>query len=177
LDGSDQEIIAQVLAGDRDQFRALVERHGRALLGYLRRKLSRPEEAHELFQEAFVRAFERLGTLRDRDRFRGWLIAIARNALQRRLRRPTPVSLEAEGRAGPEAEPGAALERRELGDSIRREVAALPPRQREVFELRIYQELSHAEIAGLLGITEESARANFYQAARRLRERLAESES
>jgi RNA polymerase sigma-70 factor (ECF subfamily) len=167
---SDREIIAEVLAGDRERFGVLVERHGRALLGYLRRRVP-ADEAVELFQETVVRSFEGLAGLREPGRFRGWMITIAHNSLRKRLRRVEPLPLEAAGLALAPDEVGG-LERGEDRARIARAVAALPPRQREVFELRVAEELSHAEIAGLLDIREESSRANYYQAVRKLRAEL-----
>ena len=60
---------------------------------------------------------------------------------------------------------------------MREEIELLPPRQREVFDLRMNHDLSHSEIARLLGITEASSRANHYQALRRLRGRFSEEEA
>ena len=65
-------------------------------------------------------------------------------------------------------------ESRDALAAVRGEIEQLPPRQREVFDLRMNHGLSHAEIARLLGITEESSRANHYQALRRLRARFPE---
>jgi RNA polymerase sigma-70 factor (ECF subfamily) len=168
----DPELVAEVLAGDRERFAGLVERHGRALLGFLARRARTREEARELFQESWVAAFEGLGSLRDRAGFRGWLLSIGHKLLLKRLRRAEALPLERAGELAGRAPERASGERRDLAAKIDRAVASLPPRQREVFELRAVQELSHAEIARLLAISEESSRASFYQAARKLRARL-----
>lgn len=170
MEESDRELIAAVLAGDRDRFGVLVDRHGPALLAFLARRTRGREEARELFQETLVRAFEGLGDLRAGERLRSWLISIAHNTLRQRLRRPRdepfPLDLPAP------AEDRERLEREESAARARAAVAALPPRQREVFELRVVGELEHARIGELLGITEENSRANFHQAMRSLRARL-----
>jgi RNA polymerase sigma-70 factor (ECF subfamily) len=168
---TDSEIVARVLAGDRECFGELVERHGRALLGYLGRRTG-AEEARELFQETLVRAFEGLGGLRDPERVRGWMISIASNTLGKRRRRREPLPLEAAGTRHAPDETGAGLEAAERRARIEHAVGGLPERQREVFELRALQELSYAEVADLLGIREDNARANFHQAVRKLREKL-----
>ena len=176
MEPTDADLVAGVLAGDRDLFGTLVERHGRVLLGYLQRRARGPDQARELFQETWVRAYEGLGRLKDGQALRPWLIAIASNTLIKRLRRAEPLSLEELGPSvlGPSAAPGPGegVEREELRARIEREVAGLPGRQREVFELRALSGLSHADVAALLGIREDAARANYYQAVRKLRARL-----
>jgi RNA polymerase sigma-70 factor (ECF subfamily) len=140
--------------------------------------LDNREDAREAFQETFLRAYERLGTLREAGRLRSWLLSIALNFARQRLREAGREAGEAPhgdaGRAGhapPASEP---VERAELSARLRSEIDALPPRQREVVELRMNAELSHAEIGEVLGISEESSRASYYQAVRRLRSRMEE---
>lgn len=176
LERTDAEIVAAVLAGDRERFGVLVDRHGRALLGFLRRRTG-GEEARELFQATWVEAFEGLAGLRDPARLRSWLVSIAHNLVRRRARGPSPTSLdEVEGRPASGEPVGAGLERRELAARIRAAVARLPGRQREVFELRAVAELPYAEIAAALDIREDNARAHFHQAARKLRALLDEDD-
>lgn len=163
--------MERVLAGDRSPFHAIVDRHARPLLSALARGAADPEEVREVYQETWVRALERLEELRDPSRLRSWLLSIAFNLQRQRLRRPRPEGLD-EARV-PEAPPELdRVERDELRARVGEEVARLPEGQRRVVELRLQQELSHAEIAGLLGITPENARAHLYQGLRRLRERL-----
>ena len=179
LDTTDGDIITQVLAGDRDRFHELVQRHAAPLWGTVRASLSNRDDAHEVFQETWLRAFQRLDSLRDPRRLRAWLVTIALNLVRQHLRRrsipaePDAVLEEALG-VGERAEERAARVE-ELG-LLRERLAALPPRQREVMDLRIHHELSHAEIADVLGIREDASRANYYQALRRLRESFAENE-
>jgi RNA polymerase sigma-70 factor (ECF subfamily) len=174
----DRELLDRVLAGETEGFDAIVTRHGAPVWGALRRLLGNADDVREVFQETFLRAFERLDSLRDAARLRSWLVSIALNLARERLRGPrstelavdpgTELAVRADG--GPPA--SAELERAEDAARVRAEVAALPPRQRQVVELRMDAELSHAEIALLLGISEESSRANFYQGMRRLKARL-----
>lgn len=184
MHASDHDIIVRVLAGDRESFHDLVRRHESPLWATLRWRLRNLEDAREVFQETWLRAFEGLARLRDPGRLRSWLLSIALNLARQRLRRPaaSPEEIDARGgggladREGEEAEPGAELERREEIASLRVEIESLPPRQREVVDLRVNHALSHAEIAGLLEISEESSRANYYQALRRLRTRMGAGE-
>jgi RNA polymerase sigma-70 factor (ECF subfamily) len=169
---SDAEIVQAVLAGDRERFGVLVDRHGRALFGFAIRRTAGRDEAREVFQETLVRAFERLASLRDAHQVRGWLFGIASRVLlqRRRLGRAPERDASVHELAAPQRSD--ALERSETSARIARAVGELPERQREVFELRALHELSHAQIAELLGISEESSRASFYQAVKKLRERL-----
>jgi RNA polymerase sigma-70 factor (ECF subfamily) len=169
----DLELIRTVLAGDRHRFHEIVQRFSGPLLGTLRRVLGDPEERRDVLQETWTRAFERLEDLRSPERLRSWLVSIALNLARERARRPRPVSLEdlpGESLAAPRG--GPACDEADVVALVRREIALLPARQAEVFDLRMNHELSHAEIAALLGISEESSRANYYQALRRLRARF-----
>jgi RNA polymerase sigma-70 factor (ECF subfamily) len=178
LDGSDPELVAAVLAGERDRFGALVARHGPALTAWLGRKVRDREEAREVFQETWVRAFEGLAELRDGLRLRAWLISIAHNVLRQRMRRPAeaPLAVEVEEDRGG-AVVGAAIERDEFAARARTALGRLSARQREIFRLRVEQELSHAEIGALLAISEENSRAHFHLAIRALRIELGEDDA
>ncbi len=170
MEPSDGEIIAGVLDGERQSFALLVERHGSALLAWIRSRARGAEEARELFQDTWMRAYQGLGHLRDPSRLRGWLLGIAANALHKRRRRAGALAFEPLGAFEPQARVDPLqLEQSESAGRVRAAVAGLPPRQREVFELRALVGLDHGEIAERLGIREDNARANYYQAVRRLR--------
>jgi RNA polymerase sigma-70 factor (ECF subfamily) len=171
---SDAELVRRVLAGERERFETLVDRHARALYAILRGRLRSAEDAREAFQETWLRAFESLSSLRDGERFRAWLVSIARNELKRAARRSGAREPESEP-ADPAPGPLALARDRELARILAAEIAALPARQREVFRLRVAGGLAHAEIAALLGISEESARVHHHLAVRRLRERMTRS--
>ena len=173
---SDKEIIARILAGDDEGFTQLLDRHGRVLWAFVRGREPFLDRAKDLYQETIVRALERLGTLRDPERFRAWMLIMARNTMTQGLRKRSEVALSqpADSLHDQRGGEGAleALEQRELAEQVRSALEQLPPRQREVCELRSDRGLSHAEIAELLGITEANARANFYQGLRKLRAAL-----
>lgn len=171
----ESELVARVLAGEREAFHVLLERHAAALLATLAAFLGHREDAREVFQETCLQAYQHLAHLRDPTRVRAWLVTIALNLARARRRRPIEHDLQRvleDGRADPGLEAEGALERNEELLALRAHMAALPARQREVVDLRVNHELSHAEIAGLLGITEEASRANYYQGLRRLKDAL-----
>jgi RNA polymerase sigma-70 factor (ECF subfamily) len=167
----ESELIARVLAGDHAAFDDLLRRHSGPLLASLRARLRDREDARDVLQETWLRAFERLRELRDPARLRAWLLSIALNLARARKRRAAPLSLEAPDVSEPAALDEHTEEREELAE-LRARIAELPERQREVVDLRVSHELSHAEIARLLGITEEASRASHYQALKRLQAAL-----
>lgn len=169
----DSALIARVLAGEREPFHVLLQRHSPPLLATLQSALANREDAHEVLQETWLRAWQHLARLREPARLRAWLLSIALNLVRARHRRWPELGFTPEEAGDPVAEDEGEgqLEVEELA-LLRRHVAALPARQREVVDLRVNHELSHAEIAQLLGITEEASRANHYQALKRLRDGL-----
>jgi len=174
LETCDQDIIAGVLAGDRERFGILVKRHGGPLWSSLRLSMSNLEDAREIFQETWVRALERLDTLQDARRLRSWLIAIAFNQIRQRRRRQGLVGPASERELDSrvdegQPEPSAGLLRAEAHGTLLEHIERLPKRQREVLDLRLNHELSHSAIGELLSITSEASRANYYQALRKLR--------
>lgn len=166
--------IARVLAGEREAFHALLQRHTAPLLATLRAALANREDAREVLQETWLRAYQNLGSLREPARLRSWLLSIALNLVRARHRCLPEQSLEAGDVHEPrlEDEGPERLDRDEDLGSLRAQLAALPPRQREVLDMRVNHELSHAEIAALLGISEEASRASYYQGLKRLRQGL-----
>lgn len=173
---SDKQLISRVLAGDREGFAELLDRHSRVLWAFVRGREPLLDRARDLYQETVVRALEQLGSLRNPDHFRAWVLALARNTLAQGLRKRTEVALVGAPESLHDERDDACalelLEQRELRAGVRAALQTLPPRQREVCELRADRGLSHAQIAELLGITEEAARANFYQGLRKLRAAL-----
>lgn len=165
-------LIARVLAGEREAFHDLLQRHSAALLATLRSTLSNREDAREVLQETWLRAHQHLGSLRDPTRLRAWLLSIALNLARARRRRLPERTLDAGDvhDAGSPDDGAARLQQREEVAQLRRHMAGLPSRQREVLDLRVNHELSHAEIGTLLGISAEASRANYYQGLRRLRQ-------
>jgi RNA polymerase sigma-70 factor (ECF subfamily) len=169
----DGELIDAVLAGERAPFAVLVERHGPVLLGWIARRARDPAEAADVYQEAWLRAFRGLQRLERPERLRAWLLGIAFHALDKQRRALARRPAEPLGAREPPAEADPApLEGREFAAAVRAALARLPPRQREVFELRALVGLDHAAIGARLGIREDNSRANYHQALRKLRAEL-----
>jgi len=181
---TDDELLAQFLGGREAAFGALVRRHEATARAVARRWVADPDDLLDLVQRAFLRALQswrRARSLRilPVPPFRPLLLRTTLNLARNQARdasRWRKAPLEALDGAAVPAVGTARLEREERARALRREVARLPRRQREVLLLRIDGELPFAEVAAALGITENSAKVSFHHAARRLAELLREEE-
>jgi len=168
---SDADEVRAFLGGEAAAFERLVDRHQRMLL-HLCQRLVGAADAADLFQEVFLQCWRALPQLREPEAFRAWLVRITVRRARRRLatRGREPGAPEPERFAAPAQD-----DPLELADDVARLRAALgrlPPRQREVVVLRHDHGLSFAEIAALLAIREDAARANHYHGLKRLRREL-----
>jgi RNA polymerase sigma-70 factor (ECF subfamily) len=152
----------------------LAERYRPELLSYLVRMLGDSHEAEDACQETLLRAHRAFARLAPDSNSRAWLYRIATNAAAdaaRRRARHTARTADADL----DGLPAAATvlpEQRERLRAVARAVEALPPRQRAALMLRQFHGLCYAEIATSVGGTEATARANVYQAIRKLRATL-----
>jgi len=155
----------------------LAERHRHEILRYLLRLLGDPEEAQDACQQTFLHAHRALGRLRPDSNVRAWLFRIATNTARsmargRARRSGRLVEAELDGfpsRCAP------SLEDREQLRAVARAVEALPSRQRAALMLRQFEGFGYREIASCLGGNEAAARANVYQALKKLRAVLEDS--
>jgi RNA polymerase sigma-70 factor (ECF subfamily) len=167
----DATLVAAVLAGRRECFETLVERHQRTVHALAYRWLDDHAAADEVVQATFLQAYTHLVDFRGEASFRSWLCGIALNQArtQRRARqRARTVSLDEVPEAAlPQVD--ASAPETELRDRLRRLVGELPPRQRAVVTLRVGSDLSFRDIARLEGISENSAKVSYHHAVTRLR--------
>jgi len=152
----------------------LTERHRGEIVGYLARMLGDRQEAEDACQDVFLRAHRAFARLGPEAKSRAWLYRIATNtglnAARSRTRRVAR-AIAVDPDALP-ADAGPSPERREELRAMKRAVEALPPRQRAALMLRQFHDLGYAEIAAALGGNEDAARANVYQALKKLRAAL-----
>lgn len=177
-DPTDQAVVAAVLAGDRDAFGVLVQRHQRRVYHSLWRLCGDAEEAEELAQGAFVRAYFALDGYKPEYQFSTWLFRIAYHLFlnERRDRRrevafdvgDDPDEDAAQRIEDPAGPPHAEVEARELRRSIRRAVTALPEEYRTVIVLRHMQELSYAEIGEITGLPVGTVKSRLARARHQL---------
>jgi RNA polymerase sigma factor (sigma-70 family) len=178
----DGAIVERVLAGDREAFGLLIDRHRDGATRFALRMLHSHADAEDVVQEAWLHAFLELGQLRAHDRFVAWLLGIVVNLAKSRLRsaRETPVEDWAGGRAVSgfvwmEAEPSpeARQEAREVHDRIWSALQALPEEQQETVQLHYVDGLRVWEIAALVGVPAGTVKARLHRARGRLRRALA----
>jgi RNA polymerase sigma-70 factor (ECF subfamily) len=157
-------------------FEMLIERHGAEIFAYLWRMVGNSADAEDCLQDTFLRAFRAYPRLDARGEHRAWLYKIATNVARTYLRRRKrlamhTVDLDPECLQG-SLSPGEEVDRRQRLAAVTTAVGELPYKQRAALILRKYQGLSYAAIASTLGGTESSARANVYQALKKLRARF-----
>lgn len=167
---TDEELVARFRIGDEAAFETLVTRHREVVYRIARRLAGRHAEADDLVQEAFLRAYRSLSSFRGESRFRTWLVRImmnlAINARQGGLR------TVADGHLDAHPAPQCSAVELTLRSQVRRAVEDLPPRQKQVLVLKVYEGLKFVEIAEAAGMSVGTAKATFFHAVRRLRARL-----
>ena len=157
----DSEMVAAIVAGDSDGLAAAYDRYAAPLHAYCRSLLTEPADAADAVQDTFIIAAAKVAGLRDRERLRPWLYAVARNECHRKLRaRATAAGLDEAGDVTDEtADVGARAERAELRELVSAAVAGLNPADREVIELNLRHELDGADLADALGVPRNHAHA------------------
>jgi RNA polymerase sigma factor (sigma-70 family) len=178
----DGAIVDQVLAGERDAFGILIDRHRDGATRLAIRILRTRADAEDVVQEALLHAFLDLAELRDRDRFVARLLGIVVDLAKSRvrLRREVPVEDWSGGRAirgfvwmDAEPTPDARHEARELHDIVWKALAELPSEQQETVQLHYVDGLRVWEIAALVGVPAGTVKARLHRARGRLRRVLA----
>jgi RNA polymerase sigma-70 factor (ECF subfamily) len=172
---TDSELVRAVQAGDRAAFEALVRRHERQIYQLCYRFVGSHEDASELAQDAFVRAWRSIAGFKADSAFSTWLYRIAVNVcLNRKALKAAPVdpSADVHRMASPAEPPDGALLREEEAARIRRAIRHLPDRQRATLVLRAYHDLPHEQIAHVLGTTVGASKTNFFHALKNLKRLL-----
>jgi RNA polymerase sigma-70 factor (ECF subfamily) len=189
----DRALVANAQAGDRAAFEELVRRYDRDVLRLALNLMKRPEDARDVYQEAFLKVYRNLHRFRFECSFYTWLYRIVTNVcldhLRRRQARPEDQSPEVNhGRSDEgitdfferqrEHRPTLDPERTMFGLEIKARIALamerLSPRERIVFEMKHYQGLKLRAIGDALGTTEETVKNSLFRATRKLRHELGE---
>jgi RNA polymerase sigma-70 factor (ECF subfamily) len=169
----DAALVARVRAGDRSAFTELYQTHAGAVQMAVRDRLRDPDSVADVVQEAFTRALARLDTLREADRFRPWLLSIARNAAVdqgRHRQRVVPLSDEAAGALPDRGEsPSEVAEARDMVALLGAGVATLSARDVKALSLVSGLGCGPAEVGAALGVTSGAAKVIVHRARRRLR--------
>ncbi len=181
-DGNDRDLIARLAAGEREALAPLMERHYRRLYRIALAYVRQPDDALDVVQEAFVRAFQAATRWDGTAEAAPWLSRITINLAIDRWRRnrrradtfaPMLESDHAASLADKGPTPDGGVERRETGERLRAALGLLPERQRAIVVLRHYQDLSLEEIARTLGISLGTVKSSLHRALQRMRVGLA----
>jgi len=164
----DSSLVSAATAGNREAFDVLVERHRRTVYQVCYRFVNNHEDASDLAQDAFVRAWRGLKNFKGQSALSTWLYRIAVNVCLNRVSAKTPVT---EAMASTdhfedvriEGAPHAMI-REERAVAVRRAIASLPKKQRATLILRTYHDMSHQQIADVLGSSVGAVKANFFHA-------------
>lgn len=173
----DERIIEACRRGDRRAFNELVRGNQQRVYRVVRRIVQDPDDAMDITQDVFVRAYQGLDGFRGGSKIFTWLYRIAVNlsinhVKSGRVRRFFRFDRE-DGEYVDHA-PGIheGLEREEIRRSVERAIAALPAKQRAVFVLRYYEELPYEDIAGMLGTSVGGLKANYHHAMKKIEEKV-----
>ena len=173
-------IIKQVLEGDVNAFEGLVKEYEKNVYNLALRMTGDPEDAADMAQDAFIKAYSSLSSFRGDSKFSVWLFRIVSNLcldfLRSRKRRPT-VSLSVENDEGEDMEfeiadesqsPETLLEQKLTREAVRCGLDSLPPEQRQILLLREIQGLSYVEIAQVLELETGTVKSRIFRARKRL---------
>ena len=178
-DSAQRELIRRARAGDQDAFAQLVMSHAERVYGALRRFGLDPDEADEVAQEVFVRAWRGLARFEERSQFSTWLYRIAFNEAQRRLsRRPAPRAQPDPDRGAdpilavpeaPELGPDAQTLEREFEQALEEALDELPADWRAAVVLRDVEGLSTHDAAEIVGVREAAFKSRLHRGRMKLR--------
>lgn len=170
-DLDDGALVRAAVAGGRGAFDQLVERHRRPVYQVCFRFAGNHEDASDLAQEAFVRAWRGLARFKGDAAFATWLYRIAVNTCLSRLsvRKPALEPLDADNLMVSDLDAHGQLRRSERVRAVRRAILDLPRKQRAALILRAYHDLSHQQIADILGSSVGTVKANFFHALANLK--------
>lgn len=168
-------LVEACLAGRPGAFDLVVERHRRSVYQLCYRFVGNHEDASDLSQEVFLRAFRGLRNFRGQSSIATWLYRIGVNVCLNRVGARTPPREPIDARQHIDTRNESASDRMlrdERAARVRAAVAGLPRKQRATLILRMYHEMSHQEIASVLGSSVGAVKANFFHALGNLKKLL-----
>jgi RNA polymerase sigma-70 factor (ECF subfamily) len=161
---NDFQIIERVLGGDTEAFNLLVQRWERPIYNFILRMTGDRDEAMDLCQDSFMKAYRELGALKDKDRFSAWLYRIAHNTCCSRLRTQS-------GRIFVEVQPDTQTVRSPIETqlAVQKALQFLPEDQREAVILKVYHSLKFEEIALIQGAPVSTVKSRLYMGFEKLK--------
>ena len=183
---TDEELVARSIAGDTDSFNQLIIRWERPIYALEYRQIGREDDARDVCQEAFLRAFRALPGFKGQAKFSSWLyritVNLCRDWMRRQRRAPfvqVPEGVDVSDLAAAAASPAESIEdvigRKDLGRHVARAMQTLPEDQRSAILLKEYHGLTFQEIAELQGCPLSTVKTRLYQGLTVLRRELERS--
>jgi RNA polymerase sigma-70 factor (ECF subfamily) len=173
----DGTLVQQCLDGNTAAFDELVERHRRQVYQVCYRFVNNHEDASDLAQDAFLRAYRALHTFKGNSAFSTWLYRVAVNVCLNRVSEKRAATEPIDQREHQDVRgelPDRGVLRQEQAATVRAAIARLPKKQRATMILRVYHELPHEQIAAILGSSVGAVKANFFHALANLKKLLQE---
>ena len=171
----DHTLVDACRSGRREAFDVIVERHQRQVYQLCYRFAGNHEDASDLAQDVFIRAYRGLHSFKGQSAFSTWLYRIAVNVCLNRVgaRSQTWATLDAAEQADTREERAdARILRGERAAEVRAAIARLPKKQRAALILRVYHDLPHDQIAAIVGLSVGAVKANFFHALANLKKLL-----
>jgi len=168
---TDLQLVEEVRQGERSSFSELVKRHQRGLLRLSMRFMKDADIAQDVVQEAFIKSYEKLNLFEGRASFKSWLYQITVNTARNKLRenRHDFTNID-DVNLGVSAIAEKVLVHAAVSDLIQIEVDRLPFKQKTSLVLRVYEDMSFAEIAEVMECPYDTAKANYRHALMKLKE-------
>jgi RNA polymerase sigma-70 factor (ECF subfamily) len=180
LDAIETDLIRRAQTGDREAFGALVERHQRYVYNLALRVVGNQQDAEDLAQEAFIRAWVAIANFRLESSFRTWLFRIVTNLFYNRLpslRRELyelgeDCLVDIPDDSSPDLNPASGIEVEEIHTFLHKQIDRLPESQRVLVMLRYQQGLSYEDIARVVSLPLGTVKTGLFRAKERLRKIL-----
>lgn len=169
-----RDLVNRCLLGDADAFGMLVTQYQFAMYNTVLRIVGDPDEAKDITQTAFIKAWEKLNTYKPEHRFFSWLYRIMINEALNSVR-SAKVRMELKPDTVYVAPADEEMIRQEESDGISRAIGQLSPDYKAVILMRHFEDLSYREMSNILEIDEKTVKSRLYSARMKLRDLLAES--
>src|SRR5882724_7183056 len=181
MQGTEDQLVARCRSGDLDAFGQIYAKYERQVFRYAYHLLGHRDDADDVKQETFVKAFQALSGFRSEASLQTWLLKICGNLCRDRIKSWERRKVQYDARLDNDAlsgdsyseDPQEIVERSQLTDLIFRALRGMPAPQREIIVLHEIEDLSYEEIAGVLGCSRTSVKLRLFRARRCLKERVA----
>jgi RNA polymerase sigma-70 factor (ECF subfamily) len=175
MERDERELVARAKAGDRRAFDELTRMYKDKMFALTYRMCGDRETALDLLQDTFLSAFKSIRNFRGEAGFSSWLYRIASNKAINYLRRKKLLSFTSLGE-NPANEPSYIMDdtvqNKELNQAMVQAVESLPPKQKLIFNLRFYEQMQFAEIAGIMKRSQSTVKTSYQKAIEKLRKKL-----